>query len=175
MSGCTTDSGGRGCAVVRLLASHIGEPGSIHSGVAFRFSHVGIALDDAAGRRVLLGISPWDSWYLHLEPNSHILCPGPWTRPPVSPTLASPRCSIFTLFGCQDLDAAHISSLSLIQWQYRRWRICYTVVSSHSLLPWSNGVGPAWVRCRVISTRLLRQANWRLRESGRANTPYRDN
>ncbi|KAJ8878874.1 hypothetical protein PR048_019473 [Dryococelus australis] len=45
------NSGGRGGVVVRLLASHLGETGSIPGGVAAGFSHVGIVPDDAAGRR----------------------------------------------------------------------------------------------------------------------------
>ncbi|KAJ8888382.1 hypothetical protein PR048_007872 [Dryococelus australis] len=43
---------GHGGLVVRLLAPHLGEPGSIHGGPAPGFSHVGIMPDDAAGRRV---------------------------------------------------------------------------------------------------------------------------
>ncbi|KAJ8868382.1 hypothetical protein PR048_029898 [Dryococelus australis] len=44
-------------SAVRLLASHLGEPGSIPGGFASGFSHVGIVPDDAAGRRVFSGIS----------------------------------------------------------------------------------------------------------------------
>ncbi|KAJ8867274.1 hypothetical protein PR048_031073 [Dryococelus australis] len=44
-------------AVVRALASHHGDPGSIPGGLTPRFSHVGIVLDDAACRRVLSGHS----------------------------------------------------------------------------------------------------------------------
>ncbi|KAJ8872177.1 hypothetical protein PR048_025779 [Dryococelus australis] len=47
---------GRGI-VVRLLASHQGEPCSIPGRADPGFSHVGIAPDDAAGRRVFSGIS----------------------------------------------------------------------------------------------------------------------
>ncbi|KAJ8884412.1 hypothetical protein PR048_016269 [Dryococelus australis] len=49
--------GARGGVVVRLLASHLGEPGPIPGGVAPGFSRVGIVPNDAAGRRVFLGIS----------------------------------------------------------------------------------------------------------------------
>ncbi|KAJ8880209.1 hypothetical protein PR048_016675 [Dryococelus australis] len=48
---------GRGYVVVRLLAFHPGEPGSIPGGVALGFSYVGIVQDDTAGRRVFSGIS----------------------------------------------------------------------------------------------------------------------
>ncbi|KAJ8870171.1 hypothetical protein PR048_029184 [Dryococelus australis] len=48
---------GRGGLVVRILASHLGEPGSITGGVAPGFSHVGIVPYDAVGRRVFSGIS----------------------------------------------------------------------------------------------------------------------
>ncbi|KAJ8885101.1 hypothetical protein PR048_011297 [Dryococelus australis] len=43
--------------VVRLLTSHPDESGSIPRGVGPRFSHVGIELNDAAGRLVFSGIS----------------------------------------------------------------------------------------------------------------------
>ncbi|KAJ8895237.1 hypothetical protein PR048_000562 [Dryococelus australis] len=46
-----------GGEVVRLLASHPGELGSIPGKVARGFSYVGIVLDDAAGRRAFSGIS----------------------------------------------------------------------------------------------------------------------
>ncbi|KAJ8871788.1 hypothetical protein PR048_028128 [Dryococelus australis] len=46
-----------GSVVVRLLASHKGEPGSIPGGVTPGFSHVGIVSDDAVGRQVFSGIS----------------------------------------------------------------------------------------------------------------------
>ncbi|KAJ8895332.1 hypothetical protein PR048_000658 [Dryococelus australis] len=48
---------GRDGVVVRLPASHQGEPGSIPGGVAPGFSHVEILLDGVAGRRVFSGIS----------------------------------------------------------------------------------------------------------------------
>ncbi|KAJ8869935.1 hypothetical protein PR048_028946 [Dryococelus australis] len=48
---------GRGGVVVRLLASHLAEPGLVPSGVAFGFSHGGIVPDDASVRRVFSGIS----------------------------------------------------------------------------------------------------------------------
>ncbi|KAJ8867766.1 hypothetical protein PR048_031569 [Dryococelus australis] len=50
-------NGEGGSVVVRLLASHLCEPGSIPRGVAPGFSHVGIVPDDAADRRVFSGIS----------------------------------------------------------------------------------------------------------------------
>ncbi|KAJ8871521.1 hypothetical protein PR048_027843 [Dryococelus australis] len=49
------DVGYRGGVVVRILASHPGEPGSITGGVAPGFSHVGIVPDDAAGWRLSRG------------------------------------------------------------------------------------------------------------------------
>ncbi|KAJ8888309.1 hypothetical protein PR048_007796 [Dryococelus australis] len=53
--------GGRGGIAVRLLASHIGEPGSIPGGVAPGFSHVGIVPYDFTGLRVFSGISYFSS------------------------------------------------------------------------------------------------------------------
>ncbi|KAJ8888589.1 hypothetical protein PR048_008081 [Dryococelus australis] len=49
-------SGCRGDVVVRLLATHLGEPGSIPGGVAPGFSHVRIVRDDSAGQHVSSGI-----------------------------------------------------------------------------------------------------------------------
>ncbi|KAJ8882915.1 hypothetical protein PR048_014754 [Dryococelus australis] len=50
---------GRSCVVIRLLASHQGEPGSIPGGVGF--SHMRIVPGDAAGRWVFSGISRFPS------------------------------------------------------------------------------------------------------------------
>ncbi|KAJ8894529.1 hypothetical protein PR048_007186 [Dryococelus australis] len=76
---------GRGGVVVRVLAFHQGAPGSITGGVAPRFSRVGIAPDDAEGRRLFSEIS----------------------RPPPPRTLhsgAAPYSPRFTLMGSEDLD-----------------------------------------------------------------------
>ncbi|KAJ8898321.1 hypothetical protein PR048_003681 [Dryococelus australis] len=77
---------GRGGVVVRLLASRLGEPGSFPGGVTPGFSHVGIVLGYAAGRRVFSGIS-------------RIL------PPPQLHSGAAPYSPRFTLIGSQDLDA----------------------------------------------------------------------
>ncbi|KAJ8886266.1 hypothetical protein PR048_012475 [Dryococelus australis] len=66
----------------RLFASHEGEQGSIPGGVALRSSHVGIVLDDAAGRRVFSGISRF---------------------PPPLYSYVAPYSPRFTLIGSQDL------------------------------------------------------------------------
>ncbi|KAJ8870625.1 hypothetical protein PR048_029648 [Dryococelus australis] len=61
----------RSSAVVRLLNSHLGEPGSIFVEVAPGFLHVGIVPDDATCRRVFSGISrlqrpsPAEKYALH--------------------------------------------------------------------------------------------------------------
>ncbi|KAJ8880037.1 hypothetical protein PR048_020659 [Dryococelus australis] len=49
----------RGGVVVRLLASHRDEPGSIPSGLSSGFQYVVIVPDDAAGRRIFLGDLPF--------------------------------------------------------------------------------------------------------------------
>ncbi|KAJ8898075.1 hypothetical protein PR048_003435 [Dryococelus australis] len=80
----------RGSVVVRLLASHRGDPGSIPGGVTTGFPHVRIVLDDAAGRRWFFfsGISRF----------SPLLHSG-----------AAPYSTRFTRIGSQ--DAAQISPL----------------------------------------------------------------
>ncbi|KAJ8883279.1 hypothetical protein PR048_015122 [Dryococelus australis] len=45
------------CTLAGLLATHLGESGSIPDGAAPGFSYVGIMLDDATGRQVFSGIS----------------------------------------------------------------------------------------------------------------------
>ncbi|KAJ8871644.1 hypothetical protein PR048_027971 [Dryococelus australis] len=72
-----------GGVVVRLLASHQGEPGSISGGTALGFSHVGIVPDDAAGRR-------FSSWVSRFPRPSH--------------SGAAPHPPRFILIGSQDLD-----------------------------------------------------------------------
>ncbi|KAJ8878899.1 hypothetical protein PR048_019502 [Dryococelus australis] len=59
-------------AVVRLLASHLGEPGSIPGGVTPGFSRVEIVLDDAAGRRVFSGISHFSRPFNPALPHTHL-------------------------------------------------------------------------------------------------------
>ncbi|KAJ8898099.1 hypothetical protein PR048_003459 [Dryococelus australis] len=83
--------GARGGVMVRILACHLGEPGSILGGVAPGFSHLGIVPYDAAGRWVYLGDLPF---------------PGPFLSGDVPYT---PR---FTLVGSQDFDAESRPNLS---------------------------------------------------------------
>ncbi|KAJ8888578.1 hypothetical protein PR048_008070 [Dryococelus australis] len=78
----------RGGVVVRRLAFHLGEPGSIPGFVTPGFSHVGSAPDDAAGRQVFSGASRFPLFF----------------HPGAAP---SPR---FTIIGSQDL-AAQLSLL----------------------------------------------------------------
>ncbi|KAJ8883201.1 hypothetical protein PR048_015041 [Dryococelus australis] len=82
----------RGGIVVRILASHLGKPGSIPGGVASGFSHVGIVPDDVAGRRVFSVTSP----------------------PPPLHSRAAPYSPRFTLIDSPHLDIrnAQISSLT---------------------------------------------------------------
>ncbi|KAJ8871256.1 hypothetical protein PR048_027562 [Dryococelus australis] len=84
---------GRGGAVVRLLASHQGEPGSIPGGLAHGVSHVSIVPEDGAGRRVFLGDLPF-------------LPPLYYDAAPFSPLL--------TLIGSQDLDVDSRPNLSIL-------------------------------------------------------------
>ncbi|KAJ8873630.1 hypothetical protein PR048_024452 [Dryococelus australis] len=67
---------GRGREVVRLLASHQSEPGSIPSRVDLGFSHVGIVPDDAAGRRVFSGISRSGSTFIPALHRTYIDSPS---------------------------------------------------------------------------------------------------
>ncbi|KAJ8897649.1 hypothetical protein PR048_002998, partial [Dryococelus australis] len=86
-------SRGRGGVVVRLLASHLGEQGSITSGVVPGFLCVVIVLDGSAGRRF-----SWGS--------------------PVFPVLAFRRCSILTsiaLIGSQDHAPMSVIEVSIEQ------------------------------------------------------------
>ncbi|KAJ8880266.1 hypothetical protein PR048_016732 [Dryococelus australis] len=88
-----SESRGLGSVTVRLLASHLGKPGSIPDGVAPGFSHVRIVSDDAAGRRVFSGISRFPRPRIPAQFFSHF---------------ASPTSSLKTSM----LRAAQISSLT---------------------------------------------------------------
>ncbi|KAJ8887972.1 hypothetical protein PR048_007457 [Dryococelus australis] len=83
---------GRGGAVVRLLTTHLGEPGSIPGGVPPLVWRGRIVLDDIAGWRVLSGVSRLPS-PLHSD------------DAPISPR--------FTLIGSQDLDVTSHANLSI--------------------------------------------------------------
>ncbi|KAJ8877974.1 hypothetical protein PR048_022437 [Dryococelus australis] len=74
----THDIGGGGSAdiVVRLLASHVGEPGSIPGWVAPGFSHVGIVPDDDTDRRVFLGISRFPRPFIPALLLTHLASPS---------------------------------------------------------------------------------------------------
>ncbi|KAJ8887586.1 hypothetical protein PR048_013803 [Dryococelus australis] len=101
------DFRGRGGVVVRLLASHLGEPGSIPNGVAPGFSHVGIVPDDAAGcRRVFSGISRFHR---------------PFIRALFLTYLASPPSALKTTM----FKAAQVSSLAVI-YHFRDYRHVYS-------------------------------------------------
>ncbi|KAJ8878978.1 hypothetical protein PR048_019584 [Dryococelus australis] len=125
------DEGGRGALVVRQLAFHQGEPGSIPGGVAPGSSHVVILPGEAAGRRIL-------------------------REYPVSSTLSFQRCSIprFTIIGSYDIDVKSLpnfltfhslmdekddrrllaersgSSISSVRRSYWRMR-CFSAVACH--------------------------------------------
>ncbi|KAJ8896118.1 hypothetical protein PR048_001460 [Dryococelus australis] len=79
--------------VGRQLASHLGGPGSIPGGVAPRFSHLGIVLDDAAGRWGFSEISRLSRPFIPALLHTHVASPS-----------ASLKTSILT--------AAQISSLT---------------------------------------------------------------
>ncbi|KAJ8869822.1 hypothetical protein PR048_028831 [Dryococelus australis] len=66
----------RGGEVVRLLASHQGELGSIPGGVVPGFSHMRIVLDDAAGRRFFSGISRFPSPCIPELLYTHLISPS---------------------------------------------------------------------------------------------------
>ncbi|KAJ8872133.1 hypothetical protein PR048_025735 [Dryococelus australis] len=55
-----------------LLARRHGEPGSIPGWVTTRFSHAGIAQDDAAGRRVFSGISRFPLHFIPAQLHTHL-------------------------------------------------------------------------------------------------------
>ncbi|KAJ8866452.1 hypothetical protein PR048_032295 [Dryococelus australis] len=69
-------AGDRGGVVVRLLASHEGEPGSISGGVTPRFSQVGIVPDDDADQRVLSGFSRLPRHHISSLLHSHLTSPS---------------------------------------------------------------------------------------------------
>ncbi|KAJ8893268.1 hypothetical protein PR048_005859 [Dryococelus australis] len=77
-------NGARGGVVVRLLASHIGEPGLIPGAVASGFPNVGIVPDDAAGRLVFSGISRFPRPCISAPHHTHLNSPSSALKPPKS-------------------------------------------------------------------------------------------
>ncbi|KAJ8879843.1 hypothetical protein PR048_020460 [Dryococelus australis] len=67
---------GCGSLVVRLLASHQGESCWIPDGVIPGFSHVGIVVDDAAGRLVFSGISRFPRHFIPALLRTHLTSPS---------------------------------------------------------------------------------------------------
>ncbi|KAJ8873660.1 hypothetical protein PR048_024489 [Dryococelus australis] len=120
--------------MVKLLASHQGEPVSIPCGVTPGYSHVGIIPDDAVGRRVFSGISrfsrPFIPELLHIRFNHPHRLPRPrWLKrswspgflgdlPFFPPAPSFRRCSILaslhpsSALKISMLRAAQISSLT---------------------------------------------------------------
>ncbi|KAJ8897435.1 hypothetical protein PR048_002781 [Dryococelus australis] len=94
-----------GGVVVRLLASHIDEPGSIPDGVSPEFLHVEIMPGDVAGPRVFSGISRF---------------PRPLIRALLHTHLASPSSAVNTSM----LRAAQISSSTDKQTNKQILQIC---------------------------------------------------
>ncbi|KAJ8881162.1 hypothetical protein PR048_017635 [Dryococelus australis] len=69
--------------MVRLLASHLDEPGSVPAAFAPRLLHVGIVPDDAAGRRVFSKISRFPHPLIPALLHTHVASPS---------SALSPRC-----------------------------------------------------------------------------------
>ncbi|KAJ8888662.1 hypothetical protein PR048_008154 [Dryococelus australis] len=68
---------GRGGLVVRLLSSHLAEPGSIPGGAAPGFSRVGTVPDDSTSRRVSSGISRFLHPCIPVPLHTHLASPSP--------------------------------------------------------------------------------------------------
>ncbi|KAJ8866097.1 hypothetical protein PR048_033621 [Dryococelus australis] len=89
---------GRGGVVVRLFASHLGEPGSILGGAPPGFSHVGIVRDDVAGF-----FGGWVGNYVPCDPPPpQTLWISPWSMstPPFTPLRRPGPFSIFPGESC---------------------------------------------------------------------------
>ncbi|KAJ8878903.1 hypothetical protein PR048_019506 [Dryococelus australis] len=67
---------GRGGVVVRLLGSHLGQPGSIPCGAAPGFSHVRIVPVDASDRQVFSGFSPFPRLFILALLHTHLETPS---------------------------------------------------------------------------------------------------
>ncbi|KAJ8890905.1 hypothetical protein PR048_010414 [Dryococelus australis] len=72
----STTQGGRSVVEVRLIASHLGEPGSNYDGVVSGFSHMIIVPNDAAGRRVFYGISCFSRPCITALLHHHLISPS---------------------------------------------------------------------------------------------------
>ncbi|KAJ8873004.1 hypothetical protein PR048_026620 [Dryococelus australis] len=67
---------GRGGVVVRLFATHLGEPDCIPVSITPEFSHVGMGPDDATGRRVFSGISSFPCTFIPALLHPHLTSPS---------------------------------------------------------------------------------------------------
>ncbi|KAJ8889276.1 hypothetical protein PR048_008774 [Dryococelus australis] len=84
---CWSRTKGCGDVVVRLLASHPCEPGSIPGWVTSALSHVGIVTNDAAGRRVFSVISRFPRPFTPALLHTHHASPS-WASPSLVTTQA---------------------------------------------------------------------------------------
>ncbi|KAJ8880365.1 hypothetical protein PR048_016834 [Dryococelus australis] len=92
---------GRGGVVSRLLASHLGEPGSIPIGVASGFLHVVIVPDDAADRQVFSGISRFPRACIPVRLQTHLASPPSALKTSLLRTAQiSPRTNCFRKESC---------------------------------------------------------------------------
>ncbi|KAJ8880328.1 hypothetical protein PR048_016795 [Dryococelus australis] len=112
--------------VIRLLASHLGDPGSIPREVSPRFSNVGIMADYAAGRRVFSGISQFSHPCIPELLRTHLTSP-----------LSVLKTSMFR--------ATQISSLSLSLISYFRFSPEYSQ-SKFNQKKWRGGEIPEKAR-----------------------------
>ncbi|KAJ8891608.1 hypothetical protein PR048_004136 [Dryococelus australis] len=125
---------GHGGVVVRLLASHQGEPDSIPGGVAPGFPHIGIVPDDAVGRWVFSGISRFP-------------------RPCIPVLLySSPR---FTLIGSQYLDVKSCPNISTHSHLYTTLKTAAGVHGGSAVSPLTAHQGdpgsiPSWDLCPTM-------------------------
>ncbi|KAJ8882759.1 hypothetical protein PR048_014572 [Dryococelus australis] len=123
---------GRACVVVRLLASHPGELGSLPGGVARGFSHVGIAPGDTAGRRVFSRFPVSPRLCIPALLDNHLARPTlvdyqsrGWTRSTILPGVEAPLCPRTTSRRLAEANLLYNSSSRVLPLtlQQRRLRL----------------------------------------------------
>ncbi|KAJ8872418.1 hypothetical protein PR048_026022 [Dryococelus australis] len=111
-----------GGVVARLLASHLGDQGSIPGGVATGFPQVGIVPDDATGRRAFSGSLVSPRTFIPALPHSQLASPSSVFKTLV---LNAARLSSLTVFG----------GIKITSIQLQRRNLYFTHVISHGPSP----------------------------------------
>ncbi|KAJ8866045.1 hypothetical protein PR048_033569 [Dryococelus australis] len=157
--GSTLQAAGRGGTVVRLLASHLGEPGWIPGGVVPAFSRVGIMSDNAAGGRIFPGVSRFPGSYIPALLHSRLASSPSALKTSIlkAAQISSLTHSVFMLkiSGV----AGRVFERTLFQ-RRRRTRVLEDLLPAASLDACSRGPASSGVAGRVFERTRFQRRRW---------------